>query len=218
MSFGFEPDMSTSWSVEEDGVTNHCSPNPVTVTNDAAGNPYSGYTLQGYICTFQHEWAGAAYWLFISKDQFGNPLGEMRPLGPTGMPYTVCLELQRRQFSERREHFFRWMAPHRRLQVHGFRNLQQHVAVGLGTIRFNQGGLQSALHELARLGELYKCLRLPGGYLLHLYELDQSIRQPAYGPAVANRACIRGLQSGIRFVGLHHRRAWLQPEATLELV
>jgi len=89
VSFGFEPDMSSSWSVEEDGLINHCNANPVTVSNDAAGNPYSGYTLQGYICTFQHEWAGAAYWLFISKDQSGNPLGEMRPLGQTGVPYTL---------------------------------------------------------------------------------------------------------------------------------
>ena len=60
-----------------------------TVSNDAAGNPYSGYTLQGYICTFQHEWAGTAYWLFISKDQFGAPLGEMRPLGQSGLQYTT---------------------------------------------------------------------------------------------------------------------------------
>ncbi|HLK22487.1 MAG TPA: hypothetical protein VKT81_26255 [Bryobacteraceae bacterium] len=90
VSFGFEPDMSSSWSVEEDGVTNHCSANPVTVSNDAAGHAYSGFTLQGYICTFQHEWAGTAYWLFISKDQFGNPLGEMRPLGQAGIPYTLA--------------------------------------------------------------------------------------------------------------------------------
>jgi hypothetical protein len=89
VSFGFEADMSSSWSVIEDGVTQHCSQNPVTVSNDASGNPYSGYTLEGYMCTFQHEWAGTAYWLFISKDQFGGALGEMRPLGPSGLPYTV---------------------------------------------------------------------------------------------------------------------------------
>ena len=88
VSFGFEADMSTSWSVLEDGITDHCNANPVTVSNDAAGNAYSGYTLEGYICMFQNEWAGTAYWLLISKDQFGNPLGEMRPLGPSGLPYT----------------------------------------------------------------------------------------------------------------------------------
>ena len=89
VSFGFEADMSTSWSVLEDGITVHCNANPVTVSNDASGNPYSGYTLPGYICMFQNEWAGIAYWLFVSKDQFGNPLGEMRPLGPAGIPYTT---------------------------------------------------------------------------------------------------------------------------------
>ena len=86
VSFGFEADMSTSWSVIEDGLTQHCNSNPVTVSNDAAGNPYPGYTLSGYICTFQHEWAGIAYWLFISKDQNGAPLGEARPLGQLGLP------------------------------------------------------------------------------------------------------------------------------------
>lgn len=90
VSFGFEADMSTSWSVIEDGLTQHCNQNAVTVSNDASGNPYSGYTLKGYICTFQHEWAGSAYWLLISKDQFGGPLGEMRPLGPAGIPYTIA--------------------------------------------------------------------------------------------------------------------------------
>jgi len=89
VSFGFEADMSTSWSVLEDGITQHCNQNPVTVTNDALGNPYSGYTLQGYMCMFQNEWAGIGYWLLISKDQYGNPLGEMRPLGPSGIPYTL---------------------------------------------------------------------------------------------------------------------------------
>ena len=89
VSFGFEADMSSSWSVLEDGVSQRCNQNPVTVSNDAAGNPYSGYTLQGYICTFQH-YPGAAYWLLISKDQFGGPLGETRPLGPTGLPYTTA--------------------------------------------------------------------------------------------------------------------------------
>ncbi len=88
VSFGFEADMSTSWSVLEDGIPEHCNDNPVTVSNDASGNPYSGYTLAGYVCTFQNEWAGSAYWLFISKDQNGNPLGEARPLGPSGIPYT----------------------------------------------------------------------------------------------------------------------------------
>lgn len=90
VSFGFEADMSTSWSVIEDGVTQHCSQNPVSVSNDAGGNSYSGYTLQGNICTFQHT-PGAAYFLFISKDQFGAPLGETRPLGPTGLPYPTSL-------------------------------------------------------------------------------------------------------------------------------
>ena len=88
LSFGFEADMSTSWSVLEDGVNGHCNANPVTVSNDGAGRPYPGFTRQGYLCMFQHEWAGAAYWLFISKDEHGNPLGEARPLGPTGIPYT----------------------------------------------------------------------------------------------------------------------------------
>ncbi|HTS51480.1 MAG TPA: hypothetical protein VMH05_26210 [Bryobacteraceae bacterium] len=86
VSFGFEADMSSSWSVLEDATPQHCNSNPVAVTNDAAGNPYSGYTLQGYLCTFSHEWAGTAYWLFISKDQNGAPLGESRPLGPSGVP------------------------------------------------------------------------------------------------------------------------------------
>jgi hypothetical protein len=88
VSFGFEADMSSSWSVLEDGINEHCNANPVIVSNDATSHPYTGYTLQGYICMFQHEWAGTAYWLFISKDQFGQPLGEMRPLGPSGLPYT----------------------------------------------------------------------------------------------------------------------------------
>jgi hypothetical protein len=87
VSFGFEADMSTSWSVLEDGVTDHCNANPVTISNDAAGNAYSGFTLEGYICTFQHEWAGTAFWLFISKDESGAPLGEMRPLGQVGLQY-----------------------------------------------------------------------------------------------------------------------------------
>ena len=86
VSFGFEADMSTSWSVIEDATPQHCNSNPVTVTNDAAGNPYSGYVLPGYLCTFSHEWAGTAYWLFISKDQNGAPLGESRPLGISGIP------------------------------------------------------------------------------------------------------------------------------------
>ena len=86
VSFGFEADMSTSWSVLEDATPQHCNSNPVTVTSDGAGNPYSGYTLQGYLCTFSHEWAGTGYWLFISKDQNGAPLGESRPLGPAGIP------------------------------------------------------------------------------------------------------------------------------------
>jgi hypothetical protein len=72
--------MSTSWSVLEDATPQHCNSNPVTVSNDAAGNPYSAHTLQGYLCTFSNEWAGTAYWLFISKDQNGAPLGESRPL------------------------------------------------------------------------------------------------------------------------------------------
>ena len=87
MSFGFEADMSSSWSVLEDAVTQHCNQNPVTVSHDGSGNAYSGYTLPGYVCMFQHEWAGIAYWLFISKDQSGNPLGEMRPLGQSGLQY-----------------------------------------------------------------------------------------------------------------------------------
>jgi len=37
VSFGFEADMSSSWSVLEDGLTEHCNPNPVTISNDAAG-------------------------------------------------------------------------------------------------------------------------------------------------------------------------------------
>jgi hypothetical protein len=86
VSFGFEADMSTSWSVLEDATPQHCNSNPVAVANDAAGNPYSGYTLPGYLCTFSHEWAGTAYWLFISKDQNGAPLAESRPLGPSGIP------------------------------------------------------------------------------------------------------------------------------------
>ncbi len=86
VSFGFEADMSTSWSVIEDATPQHCNSNPVTVTSDAAGNPYSGYVLQGYLCTFSHEWAGTGYWLFISKDQNGAPLGESRPLGISGIP------------------------------------------------------------------------------------------------------------------------------------
>ncbi len=86
LSFGFEADMSTSWSVMEDATPQHCNSNPVTVTSDAAGNPYSGYSLAGYLCTFSHEWAGTAYWLFISKDQNGAPLGESRPLGISGIP------------------------------------------------------------------------------------------------------------------------------------
>ena len=90
ISFGFEADMSTSWSVLEDGVTQHCNQNPVTVSSDAVGNPYSGFTRQGYVCMFQHEWAGSAFWLFISKDQNGNLLGEARPLGQSGIPYTLA--------------------------------------------------------------------------------------------------------------------------------
>ena len=86
MSFGFEADMSSSWSTLEDATPQHCNSNPVTVSSDGAGNPYSGYALQGYLCTFSHEWAGTAYWLFISKDQNGAPLGESRPLGPSGIP------------------------------------------------------------------------------------------------------------------------------------
>jgi len=86
VSFGFEADMSTSWSAIEDGLPQHCNSNPVTVTNDAAGIAYAGYSLQGYICTFSNEWAGTAYWLFISKDQKGEPLGESRPLGIAGIP------------------------------------------------------------------------------------------------------------------------------------
>lgn len=86
VSFGFEADMSTSWSAIEDNLPQHCNSNPVPVTNDAAGNPYSGYTLQGYICTFSNEWAGTAYWLFVSKDQNDAPLGESRPLGISGIP------------------------------------------------------------------------------------------------------------------------------------
>lgn len=89
LSFGFQAAMSTSWSVIEDGITQHCNSNPVTVSNDASGKPYSGYTLQGYLCMFQHEWAGQAFWLFISKDQNGAPLGEARPLGPPGIIYTI---------------------------------------------------------------------------------------------------------------------------------
>ena len=87
VSFGFEADMSSSWSVLEDGLTEHCNSNPVTVSNDAAGNPYSGFTLQGNVCAFQHEWSGLGYWLFISKDQSGGPLGEMRPLGQSNLQY-----------------------------------------------------------------------------------------------------------------------------------
>ncbi|MBZ5610855.1 MAG: hypothetical protein LAP38_21540 [Acidobacteriia bacterium] len=89
VSFGFEADMSSSWSVLEDALPQHCSQNPVAVANDAAGNPYQGYTLQGYLCTFSHEWAGTAYWLFISKDQNNAPLGEARPLGESGVPTNV---------------------------------------------------------------------------------------------------------------------------------
>ncbi len=85
VSFGFEADMSSSWSVLEDATPQHCNSNSVTVTNDTAGNAYSGFALQGYLCTFSHEWAGTAYWLFISKDQNGAPLGEARPLGPAGI-------------------------------------------------------------------------------------------------------------------------------------
>src|SRR5260370_38815082 len=61
----------------------------VAVANDVAGTLYAGCPFQGCICTFQHEWAGAAYWLFISKDQSNEPLGEMRPLGQSGLPYNV---------------------------------------------------------------------------------------------------------------------------------
>jgi hypothetical protein len=89
VSFGFEAGMSTSWSVLEDATPQHCNSNPVAVTNDAAGNPYQGYALQGYLCTFSHEWAGTAFWLFISKDQNNVPLGESRPLGESGLPPTV---------------------------------------------------------------------------------------------------------------------------------
>ncbi|HYL37271.1 MAG TPA: hypothetical protein VEV17_15245 [Bryobacteraceae bacterium] len=89
VSFGFEAGMSTSWSVLEDGTPQHCNSNPVTVTNDAAGNPYPGYALRGYVCTFTHEWAGTAFWLFISRDQNNAPLGESRPLGEAGLPFTV---------------------------------------------------------------------------------------------------------------------------------
>jgi len=86
VSFGFEADMSTSWSTIEDAIPQHCNSNPVAVSNDPAGNPYSGFTLQGYLCTFSHEWAGTAYWLFIPKDQNGAPLGKSRPLGISGIP------------------------------------------------------------------------------------------------------------------------------------
>ncbi|HEV2200140.1 MAG TPA: hypothetical protein VGR73_09980 [Bryobacteraceae bacterium] len=89
LSFGFESAQSTSWAVGEDSITQHCNANPVTVTSDANGNPYPGYTLSGYVCLFQHEWAGEAFWLLISRDQNGRPLGEARPLGPIGIPYPV---------------------------------------------------------------------------------------------------------------------------------
>jgi len=89
LSFGFEAAQSTSWSVQEDGITQHCNANPVAVSTDANGNPYSGYTLSGYVCMFQHEWAGQAFWLIVSRDQYGRPLGETRPLGPIGIPYAL---------------------------------------------------------------------------------------------------------------------------------
>jgi hypothetical protein len=89
LSFGYEAAMSTSWSVLEDGFAQHCNSTPVTVSTDPNGTPYPGYTLQGYVCTFQHEWSGLAFWLFISKDQNGAPLGEARPLGPVGIPYSM---------------------------------------------------------------------------------------------------------------------------------
>jgi hypothetical protein len=86
VSFGFEADLSTSWSAIEDALPQHCNSNALTVANDAVGNPYAGYTLQGYICTFSNEWAGTGYWMFLSKDQNGAPLGESRPLGIAGIP------------------------------------------------------------------------------------------------------------------------------------
>ena len=99
VSFGFEADMSSSWSVIEDAIPQHCNQNPVAVTSDASGNPYQGYALQGYLCTFSQEWAGTAFWLFISKDQNDAPLGEARPLGVSGVPANVAWSSNGASFS-----------------------------------------------------------------------------------------------------------------------
>ncbi len=90
LSFGFEFAQSSTWNVGEDGFTQHCNVNPIAVSNDAKGNAYPGYTLSGYLCLLQNQGSSTAFWLIIPRDQNGAPLGESRPLGPVGIPYTVA--------------------------------------------------------------------------------------------------------------------------------
>ncbi|MCC6392557.1 MAG: hypothetical protein IT167_18295 [Bryobacterales bacterium] len=89
LSFGWENDQSLISSVLEDATPQHCSHQYLTVTNDAQGQSYNGYSLQGQLCAFGGTFS-TTYYLFISKDQNGNPLGEMRPLGEQHLPYPVA--------------------------------------------------------------------------------------------------------------------------------
>ncbi len=207
VSFGFEADMSSSWSVLEDGLTEHCNPNPVTVSNDAAGNPYAGFTLQGNVCAFQHEWSGLAYWLFISKDQSGGPLGEMRPLGQSNLQYPTSWTSNGATFPNGGTISFAGWHPTDgdKFMASASYNNGSTLLLVSAAVRFVEARLQPPLQKLARGAELHHRLCVPGGDLLHLYQPHQSFGDPAHGSEFANRAGLCALQSRIQFGWLQHR-------------
>ncbi len=84
LQVGYEFGGSPQSQIGEDAGQQHCNANAVTVTTDANGNPYSGFTRSGYLCWLEYDAVQhGTFYLFIPTDQNGAPLGEVRTLGPS---------------------------------------------------------------------------------------------------------------------------------------
>lgn len=86
LQVGYKLGLSPMFQVGETsgGGQLQCNQNANPIANDASGNAYSGYTLQGYICWIDYDGnSNGVYYLVIPKDQNGAPLGEVRVLGTT---------------------------------------------------------------------------------------------------------------------------------------